>query len=627
MMGKLSGRVALIGLITGLAALTTVILLTPIVRERFFTEPKERGRKAYARSDWSEALGAADAWLEREPGQAEAFQLKARALARLGRAREALAIESRLAPEQLEAEDLFLVGQSLIQQNRTALGWISLEAATRIAPDDQEISKTLAGLHRRVNTLGPVVTQVDRLSAIPSGAALAELVSGLLAIDPEHPSSDDPEPIFDRLLRLDRKRLHGLTSRLAVRKLLARELLEQGRAARMRALLAPIATQDDPEISWLFSRAYLVEGALPDAIEALERAGAFGGETPLAPEPARYSGAKSCEACHGAIYRSQQGSRHARTILMGENLASTPLPKGVLTDPEDSRITHQFQREGNRITVSSRVGDETVRAVIEYALGSGRHGITMVAREPSGTHRSLRISYYPAGDYWGLTGGFNPHPTDAMAFLGERLSDASFRDCVNCHTTRFISEQRRDSPEAADRGIGCERCHGPADHHLRSVEIRFPDPAIAQPRAASPSDRMMLCAQCHRADGEIPPSDPRFIRFQSTTLAYSRCLTESDGLLDCTACHNPHRDVETDPRYYEARCLVCHGGKDRPPIETTGRLPEALPSRTCPVDATKNCLSCHMPKVKNVAPYSVFTDHHIRIHRSSETTPEATSAR
>ncbi len=253
--------------------------------------------------------------------------------------------------------------------------------------------------------------------------------------------------------------------------------------------------------------------------------------------------------------------------------------------------------------------------MVDYALGSGHHGVTMLARDPDGRHRSLRLSYYSGGDYWGLTNGFEAKPADPHGYIGAVLNEDSFRNCLNCHSTRFTAEGDRRGPEVADHGIGCERCHGPGDTHVRAVEASFPQPAIARPKLASPAQRLKLCAQCHSSDGVIPPADPRFIRFQATTLPYSRCVSESGGKLDCVACHDPHRNVETNPTYYDARCLACHGDGSKP---DPGVRVEAVAASRCKVNASTGCTTCHMPKVEKIMPFMSFTDHHIRVHRPSE---------
>ena len=35
-----------------------------------------------------------------------------------------------------------------------------------------------------------------------------------------------------------------------------------------------------------------------------------------------------------------------------------------------------------------------------------------------GQHRSLRLSYYSGGPYWGLTNGFEPKPSDPHQYIG-----------------------------------------------------------------------------------------------------------------------------------------------------------------------------------------------------------------
>ena len=126
-----------------------------------------------------------------------------------------------------------------------------------------------------------------------------------------------------------------------------------------------------------------------------------------------------------------------------------------------------------------------------------------------------------------------------------------------------------------------------------------------------------LCAQCHSPRGKRSRrDDPRAVRFQGTTLTWSRCYTESGDRLDCTTCHDPHRDASTSAASYESKCLSCHRGADRAQAKDRAVASE---SRACPVNAAKGCISCHMPKVKDVIPHSPFTDHFIRVHRTPPT--------
>lgn len=602
------------------AALLAIVGLAVFASSRrapWLGSPIERAQRAYERGAWSDALSLARRQLQLEPGSIPARRWEARALARLGQRREAIARDASLGAEQLEAEDLYQAGQALIAEDRPALGWAALDAAARLDPAHRDAAAALASLPGRFPGPSTTALQAERLTAVADGPALAELVVGLADIASSERSAARFNTLFDRLMSRPRGDLLAVDSPSAARKLLARLLLEDGRAAEARGWLERVRPETDPEAWWLFSRAFLVEGQVARASAALDRAGRFGEDDALALEPARYVGARACAECHQGIYQAQQNSPHAQTFRTGAALATVPLPTGDVKDPLAPDIVHRFHRQGARIEESAEQKQKgrLAKALIEYALGSGRHGVTMLGKTPAGPHRQLRISYYTGGPAWDATSPFAEPPHTADDLIGGALTEQDFRACLNCHTTRFRSEHDRNGPEARDRGIGCERCHGPGDHHLRAVAASFSQLAIARPRVASPAQRMTLCAQCHAANGEIPPSDPRFTRFHSTTLAYSRCLIESGGRLDCVGCHNPHKAVETRAAHYEARCLRCHGaGSSRAEALAAD---ERVAARACPVNQAAGCIGCHMPKVPNVMPFTSVTDHHIRVHKDA----------
>lgn len=210
-------------------------------------------------------------------------------------------------------------------------------------------------------------------------------------------------------------------------------------------------------------------------------------------------------------------------------------------------------------------------------------------------------------------------PRDPSGYLGRSITDESVRRCVHCHSTNFQAIQHpAGRPEAGDRGIGCERCHGPGGHHLRAVEAKFPDLAVARPRIADAASVVALCAECHKSTESVAPDAPRSIRFQAPALMLSRCYTES-GTLSCVTCHNPHRDASQNSSDYEGICLQCHPiAKERdgrPHSEGTA----ARVWSACAAGAERDCLSCHMPRVKDAIPRTTFTDHYIRVRR--EATP------
>jgi hypothetical protein len=139
-----------------------------------------------------------------------------------------------------------------------------------------------------------------------------------------------------------------------------------------------------------------------------------------------------------------------------------------------------------------------------------------------------------------------------------------------------------------------------------------------------------LCGDCHSQHFLAMPvarTAPDWTRFPGSTLPWSRCYTESGGILSCVTCHDPHRNAETAPAFYEAKCRSCHA----PP------LPKAAPGHPdqtetafrppCPVNPSRNCLNCHMPKVRYDWLHGDFTDHYIRVHRGEDSRAQGAPAR
>jgi hypothetical protein len=548
---------------------------------------------------------------------------------------------------QWEAGDCFELASALLKTGRPALGWAALEAAHRIdathAPTAQALDLVQAQL---ALAKGPerarqheTASRVEVLRLIPGGHQLGMLVLGLAHLASTPDQEDD---ILDRLGVRERALLRGVKTSGDALKLLARLLLETGRPTEARNLLellvASHAARDDTapsggpafpdrEAAWLLSRAALQLGQHDTADAMLELAGDFGKTAAALPEPAPFIGARRCGECHRRIYHEQQrDSRHATTLRLGSGLKDVPLPDHPVPDPMIPSISYQFSRKSeDHIELESRVDGRVVRAIVAYAVGSGRHGITMLARDDEGVDRELRISYFGQTRTWGPTKGIEFGPADAGTHIGIGLARKSLHHCLHCHTTWFRSVDQSlpgpRGPEAYDRGIGCERCHGPGLNHDKAVEAGFAELAIALGAESASIQRLTSCVECHAADGTVQPSDPEFTRAQGTTFLFSRCFTASKDRFACTTCHDPHRPVDTETIHYEAKCLGCHSAlsaaqdKARKPDRPAGGIHQTGP--ICPVNPAAKCISCHMPKVEDPSRRSQFTDHHIRIHREA----------
>jgi hypothetical protein len=422
------------------------------------------------------------------------------------------------------------------------------------------------------------------------------------------------------------------------RKLLVRSLLKNRQPVEARRAAEPLlAAGPDPEASWLLGRCFLQVGEWGRAAALDDQGRPFRASHPFEAEPAPYVGSVRCAECHREISQTVLAGRHAMTFAGARELRDLSIPQERLPDPGNPQVTHEFKRDGDSIRVETRAGDRLRRAVVDYAFGARDHLMSFVGRDEEGRWRTIRLSHYesPRGSGWYLATGLPPRPEDEGEYLGKTMVDHDgVRRCLYCHTTNFRAVLDQTGPEAADRSIGCETCHGPGAHHLAAVDAGFTDLAIASFRKASGSRINGLCGQCHSL-GETsvisaPRTDPVWLRFQALTLTWSRCYSQGGETLNCMTCHDPHEGVETSAERNEAHCLSCHGpepatavglvhsaassGSTQPTHLSRAGQHNGAAKTTCPVDPSKGCIKCHMPRVWVQSTHSFKTDHYIRVH-------------
>ena len=574
-----------------------------LARSRLFPGSIDRARAAYNRQDWDGATAFALGRLKEAPGDRDALRLLARSAARGGRDESARALYSRLGGASgFEAEDFFVLGRSIDKTGDHETARACWVAGLRADPRNAEILNEFVRLY--LNGAQPDLAEraAKALAERPGWEARGAFLLGRIALE-----RDDPEAAathLERGLDLDPSALGAPRSAAHYVKLLARALLRSGKpkeaARRLRGVLAK---GPDAEGSWLLSRAALRTGDTAEGVAALASGASYRDEHTLEPEPSPYIGSARCGSCHQEEYKAEQSSLHARTFQHGPTIKDVPIPGRPLADPANPAVTHSIEQDGGRLRYTAKEQGETFRAVVEYVFGSGRRGLTLVGRDDAGRTRELRLSHYADIPSWDVTAGHAAAPRDGEGYLGRILSSDDLHGCLACHTTTPRAARDGVGVTSSDRGIGCERCHGPGETHLKAVAVKFPDLAIAQPRAASGAEVVGLCGQCHSPlSRSVSPTDPIAVRFPATTLTWSRCYTESAGGFDCRTCHDPHRDLATAPASYEAKCRSCHS-------KTSAR-----DARVCSVNANDGCVSCHMPKAKIEVPHAVFTDHHIRVH-------------
>ncbi len=599
-----------------------------VSRVRAITDRGSRATHAYSGGQWAAAAELARQTLAVRKDDPAALRLLARASARLGRDDTAKAIyQRRLDEKGLEAEDFLLLGLMLQREGRAdgaARAWKKVLEAGEVSPPSLEELARLCVQGRRWDEAIPAA---ERLSRQPGWEARGLLMLGTIRV--ELNNMPDAAELFRRALDLDPAVVDTSHDPTPLRKVIARTFLRMSRPDLARPLLRSLLDRaPDSEVAWLLSRAYLQERDKTAALAALKQAGAYRADNPLEPEPGPFVGEARCESCHSKVFRDSLASRHTHTYYRGAQLAELPLPGRPLPDPDDPKVTHTFQKREGVLREETRVGREVFDAVIEYAFGTDDRYLTMVSRDASGGYHISRLSYYHTseGIGWDRSALEMTHPTHTRPadFQGETIGVRDgLAKCLYCHVSNPRTGHESIGPEIADRAIGCERCHGPGGNHIAALQTGFPDWAIVNPANASPrAVTINQCNNCHILEHKVPdedPANPGYVRSQGIGWARSRCNTESDGAFGCVTCHDPHQSARgASTSDYEVKCLKCHASTSQPAgNEAPGSTaPDGAgsPFRACPVNPSKGCIQCHMPRVRMDSLHMDLTDHYIRVH-------------
>ena len=327
---------------------------------------------------------------------------------------------------------------------------------------------------------------------------------------------------------------------------------------------------------------------------------------------------------------------------MRKTCSSSLARTGLSPIPTTPTSSIRWCRRG-KLKVQTKIDDRVFETLVDYAFGTTDRYLSLVGRDGEGGYRAVRESFFHEGKEsgWGRTAGDAGHTDKTEHVRGQTIHvrDGVVR-CLHCHVTNprefRDGDKDRTGPEAADRGIGCERCHGPGGNHVVAVESDFPDWSIVSVGPDKGEFVTRQCRECHivgdASEMEHRREEPIWVRSPGATMTFSRCYTESGGAMSCLTCHDPHRDSDRSAAFYEKRCLACHSS------EKSGQLAKAdytgihplkqaesdeagKPRRAaaiCKVNPSKDCLGCHMPKVRQPTLHTYLTDHYIRVHRDDK---------
>lgn len=333
-----------------------------------------------------------------------------------------------------------------------------------------------------------------------------------------------------------------------------------------------------------------------------------------------YVGSDACFACHEVKSERQQ-----ETAMY--HAASRASDSAVLRDHpqltfQKGSFYYRLVTQADKSTLTVSIGDLSVFVDLLWAFGTTHMGQTFVY-QLGDTFYESRLSFFARLQALDITPGPSSfRPSGLLSAAGRAMPIEEARACFSCHTTASIVRNQLDPANAA-LGVNCESCHGPGAKHVAAASAKTEKRGsglIFNPANLSRVDSVDFCGACHRTWQDVVSShlnsaDTLNVRFAPYRLENSRCWAEGDARIACIACHDPHKPLVHDPASYDSNCLACHVSS------ASEKRTTMRPGAACPV-ATKNCVTCHMPKVELPAFHSAFADHWIRIAKPNSSYPE-----
>ncbi len=340
-----------------------------------------------------------------------------------------------------------------------------------------------------------------------------------------------------------------------------------------------------------------------------------------APANAQFIGDQACAQCHKKMV-----SLHAQTAMA---MAMEPVTNSRVLSDNPAMIfrtgpyTYEIKRKDKESTYTVTDGKESLSLPILYAFGQGKAGQTYVLQHEGAYYESL-VSYYNEVQGLDFTiGAPRTVPESLLKALGRKLSENEVGNCFSCHSTGGIVAGKLNL-EKMTPGIRCEGCHGPGGAHAAAAKEGEPSGKLVYNPARLSGDQLTqdFCASCHRGNDEfgiLQTMEINNVRFQPYRIFHSKCYSD-DKRISCTACHDPHEPLKQETAHYDTKCLACHATKDKAAAARAQAAAQHGSTLVCKV-STKDCVTCHMPKIGPPAAHFKFTDHFIRIVKPDEVYP------
>ncbi len=330
---------------------------------------------------------------------------------------------------------------------------------------------------------------------------------------------------------------------------------------------------------------------------------------------AGYAGSEACRSCHRREHDLWYFSHHARA-----ERALHPVQDREPFEPP--RLwKHGTQASGFIATnglwwVTTDTEGTTRSYRVCRALGV-KPLVQYLVPLPGGRLQATELALDPTRqDCFNVFGEEDRKPGEWGHWTGRGMNWNSM--CAHCHNTavrkNYDALRDRYATVMAERGVGCEACHGPMRAHVqwqRQNPGRSPDPTVMRD---SPSRQMDTCASCHArqvnltagfrpgeayedhfwpamvdtSDVFYPDGQVRDENFEWSAFLGSKMY---EAGVRCMDCHDPHSGRTRRPG--NALCLQCHApgaGRGAPAVDVLTH------SRHAPGSSGDQCVHCHMPQ-------------------------------
>jgi hypothetical protein len=323
-----------------------------------------------------------------------------------------------------------------------------------------------------------------------------------------------------------------------------------------------------------------------------------------------FVGNAACAACHPDVFNSHSHTRHAATLwpVSRQVLGKLAPPTGPIL-----KTGLVVVEKADKLAIGLPAQSDEV-APLDYALGSGKTGMTYVSLIGGNKIAEFRMSYFPHQKQWYVTPGQEKLAPDD---IGKVHPTEDARRCFLCHAVALPPDSL--TPEKRFLGVGCESCHGPGGAHIAAVQAGQPAGSPMEKMKDWPATRLNeMCGKCHGTKQDVEMthlSKTATNRLQAYGLMESKCFKQSKDKLSCVTCHDPHTNASTDTKSYEAVCLTCHSSAT---VANHPAQVQRVAGKTCPVNPKAKCIGCHMPDRQAIANTQLPTfmaDHFIRVHR------------